>query len=35
MNGLPSAAGKNTARLKNTIYQAPAFSVNKNNNDNP
>jgi len=35
MIGLPSAAGKNTTRLKNTIYQAPAFSVNKNNNDNP
>jgi hypothetical protein len=33
--GLPSAAGKNTTRLKNTVYEAPAFSVNKNNNEHP
>jgi hypothetical protein len=33
--GLPSAAGKNTTRLKNTIYEAPAFSVNKNNTEHP
>ncbi len=33
--GVPSAAGVNTARLKNTIYEAPRFSVNKNNEDNP
>lgn len=33
--GVPSAAGKNTARLKNTIYEAPAFSVNKNDKEHP
>lgn len=33
--GLPSPAGKNTTRLKNTIYEAPAFSVNKNNTEHP
>jgi len=33
--GLPAAAGKNTAVLKNTIYQASAFAVNKNDVENP
>jgi hypothetical protein len=33
--GLPSAAGKNTARLKNTVYETTAFAVNKNNEENP
>jgi hypothetical protein len=33
--GLPSAAGKNTARLKNTIYETTAFSVKKNNEEHP
>jgi len=33
--GLPSAAGKNTAKLINTIYESPAFSVNKNNEEHP
>jgi hypothetical protein len=33
--GVPSAAGTNTARLKNTIYEAPAFTVNRINNENP
>jgi len=28
--GLPSAAGKNTTRLKNTIYTTTAFALNKN-----
>jgi hypothetical protein len=28
--GLPSAAGKNTTRLKNTIYTTTAFAVKKN-----
>lgn len=28
--GLPSVAGKNTAKLKNTIYESTAFAVNKN-----
>jgi hypothetical protein len=34
-SGLPAAAGRNTAILKNTIYEASAFTVNKNNKDNP
>jgi len=33
--GLPSAAGKNTARLENTLYEASAFAVNKNDEKNP
>jgi hypothetical protein len=33
--GVPAAAGRNTARLKTTAYETPAFSVKKNNNDNP
>jgi len=33
--GLPSPAGKNTARLINTIYEATAFAVNKNNEEHP
>jgi hypothetical protein len=34
-SGLPSAAGKNTAILKNTIYEASAFAVQNNNESNP
>ena len=34
-SGLPSAAGKNTAILKNTIWQAPAFAVKTNDEENP
>lgn len=33
--GLASAAGKNTAILKNTIYQSPAISVKTNDESNP
>jgi hypothetical protein len=33
--GLPAAAGKNSAVLKNTIYQASAFAVNKVDVENP
>jgi hypothetical protein len=33
--GLPSASGKNSAVLKNTIYQSSAFAVNKNDVENP
>jgi hypothetical protein len=33
--GLPASAGKNTAILKNTIYEASAFAVNKVNKENP
>jgi hypothetical protein len=33
--GLPAAAGRNTAILKNTLYEASAFTVNKVNNENP
>jgi hypothetical protein len=33
--GLPSPAGKNRAVLKNTIYQASAFAVNKVDVENP
>lgn len=33
--GLPSAAGKNTARLKNTIYESTTFAVKKNNEEHP
>jgi hypothetical protein len=34
-SGLPAAAGKNTAILKNTLYQASARAVAKNNAENP
>lgn len=34
-SGLPSAAGKNTAKLKNTIYESTTFAVKKNNEENP
>ena len=34
-SGLPSAAGKNVARLKNTILTTTSFAVNKNNEENP
>jgi hypothetical protein len=34
-SGLPAAAGNNTAILKNTLYQASAFAVKKNNEANP
>jgi hypothetical protein len=34
-SGLPAAAGRNTAILKNTIYQASAFAVKRNNELNP
>lgn len=33
--GLPATAGKSSARLKNTIYEASAFAVNKNDEKNP
>jgi len=33
--GLPAAAGKNTAILKNTITTATSFAVKKNNEENP
>ena len=33
--GLPAAAGKNTAVLKNTIYESSAFAVNQNDVENP
>ena len=33
--GLPASAGHNTAILKNTLYVASAFTVNKVNNENP
>jgi hypothetical protein len=33
--GLPSAAGKNTAIMKNTINETTTFAVNKNNEENP
>jgi len=33
--GLPSAAGKNAAILKNTVYIATAAAVRKNNEENP
>ncbi len=33
--GLPSAAGKNTARLKDTIYETTSFAVKKNNEEHP
>jgi hypothetical protein len=33
--GLPAAAGKNTAVLKNTIYQSAAITVNQNDVENP
>ncbi len=34
-SGLPSAAGKNTARLKNEIWMALRNSVKQNNEENP
>ena len=34
-SGLPSAAGKNTAVLKNTILTTTSFAVKKNNEENP
>jgi hypothetical protein len=34
-SGLPAAAGKNTAILKNTLYEASAFTVNKNDVEHP
>jgi hypothetical protein len=33
--GLPSSAGHNTARLKNTIYESTAFSVKFNDESHP
>jgi hypothetical protein len=33
--GLPAAAGKNTAILKNSVFIASAFAVAKNNKENP
>jgi hypothetical protein len=33
--GLPAAAGKNTARLKNTVMTTTAFGLKKNNEENP
>lgn len=33
--GLPVAAGKNSARLKNTVYETTSFALNKNNEENP
>lgn len=33
--GLPSAAGKNTARLKNTVMTTTAFALKKNNEEHP
>jgi hypothetical protein len=34
-SGLPSKAGKNSAKLKNTIYETTAFAVKKNNEEHP
>jgi hypothetical protein len=34
-SGLPSAAGKNTAILKNTVTQATAFAIKNNDEKNP
>jgi hypothetical protein len=33
--GVPSAAGTNSAKLKNTIYEAPVFAVRKNDEEHP
>jgi len=33
--GLPATAGKNTAILKNTIYETTSFALKKNNEENP
>lgn len=33
--GLPAAAGKNTARLKNTVMTTTSFGLKKNNEENP
>jgi hypothetical protein len=35
MSGLPSAAGKNVARLKNTVYTTTSAALKKNNAENP
>jgi hypothetical protein len=35
MSGLPSPAGKNVARLKNTIDTTTSFALKKNNEENP
>ena len=32
---LPAAAGKNTAILKNNIYESPAFAVKNNDETHP
>ena len=34
-SGLPSAAGKNVARLKNTVYTTTSAALKKNNAENP
>jgi hypothetical protein len=34
-SGLPAAAGRNTARLKNDIYETPSLAVKINNEENP
>ncbi|HEY0390080.1 MAG TPA: hypothetical protein VGC63_00035, partial [Solirubrobacterales bacterium] len=34
-SGLPSAAGKNTAILVNTIYESPAVAIRTNDEENP
>ena len=34
-SGLPSAAGKNVARLQNTVLTTTSFAVKKNNEENP
>ena len=34
-SGLPSAAGKNVARLKNTVDTTTSFALRKNNEENP
>ena len=34
-SGLPSAAGNNTAILKNTVHTTTSFALNKNNEENP
>lgn len=35
MSGLPAAAGRNTAILKNDIWETPALAVKINNEENP
>jgi hypothetical protein len=34
-SALPSAAGHNSARLKNTVYETTSFALKKNNEENP